>query len=61
MPGQIWHQAIYLLILKFLYLRPKCLSLTCLRGSILHVLNCSATGTTKLKLFIELKFQTCLK
>ena len=43
MPGQVWHQAIYTYV--SLYLRLKCLLLTCLRGSILHVLNCSATGT----------------
>ena len=39
----------------------KCLSLTCLRGSILHVLNCSATGTTKFKLLNYSNFKIAWK
>ena len=50
MPGQVWHQAIYTYV--SLYLRLKYLSLICLRGSILHVLNCSATGTLDYKVAI---------
>ena len=50
MPGQVWHQAIYTYV--SLYLRLKYLLLTCLRGSILHVLNCSATGTLDYKVAI---------